>query len=318
MKILFVTHAYPNYVTDLLLHGFRKFLGPEVVDYPRKECLYEGVLGLGICSDDQRCPGWFPADNGQIDRSDVWLKVRKGYYDWVITDVRALAQISEHLATWPKRFVIIDGEDQPQRIPAGPYVICRRETDGSDFSIPVPMALPEEIFEWITRYDTLPKKYSIGFLGSTHDGIRKKIVESLAKHYPNTLFQATAVPSDQNPQPEGRIGRDAYYRILQQCQVVLSLAGAGWDTFRFWENAACKALHAAFHIPLFIPDDFSDGNEIVRFDHLEMLKRKVDLVLGDPDEYQRLIRNGRQKLLEAHTTIQRAKYLTDRLMHAFG
>ncbi|MCP4252938.1 MAG: hypothetical protein GY775_05940 [Candidatus Scalindua sp.] len=43
MKILFITDSFPNYVPDLLLHGLRKLLGEQVVDYPRKECLYEGV-----------------------------------------------------------------------------------------------------------------------------------------------------------------------------------------------------------------------------------------------------------------------------------
>ena len=47
MKILFLTHPYPNYVPDLLLHGLRKLLGPDVIDFPRKDCLYDGILGVG-------------------------------------------------------------------------------------------------------------------------------------------------------------------------------------------------------------------------------------------------------------------------------
>jgi hypothetical protein len=49
MNILFLTHPYPNYGPDLLLHGLRKLLGPAVVDFPRKDCVYEGILGLGVC-----------------------------------------------------------------------------------------------------------------------------------------------------------------------------------------------------------------------------------------------------------------------------
>ncbi len=39
--------------------------------FPRKDCLYQGVLGLGVCPPNQLCPGWFPADNGEIDRDDI-------------------------------------------------------------------------------------------------------------------------------------------------------------------------------------------------------------------------------------------------------
>tara|TARA_B100001964_G_C14174528_1_gene573164 strand:- start:764 stop:958 length:195 start_codon:yes stop_codon:yes gene_type:complete len=60
---------------------------------------------------------------------------------------------------------LIDGEDGPAKIKPNKYVVCRRETDGSDFSIPLPMAMPEEILNWITSYDNTSKQYSIGFLG---------------------------------------------------------------------------------------------------------------------------------------------------------
>ena len=92
MRILFVTDSYPNYVPDLLLHGLRKLFGPDVVDYPRKNCLYDGVLGLGVCPDDQRCPGWFPDDDRQIDRSDVWRKSNE-------TTTISLFPISGHCRT---------------------------------------------------------------------------------------------------------------------------------------------------------------------------------------------------------------------------
>ena len=68
MKILFITHWYPNYVPDLLLHGLRKLMGPDVVDFPRKDCLYEGVLGLGVCPPDQLCPGLPVFSNPQTIR----------------------------------------------------------------------------------------------------------------------------------------------------------------------------------------------------------------------------------------------------------
>jgi hypothetical protein len=317
MKLLFLTHPYPNYVPDLLLHGLRKLLGPTVVDYPRKDCLYDGVIGLGICPEDQLCPGWFPDDLGQVDRSDIWNKVKHGFFDIVVSDLRSAGMLSRNLAKWPSRSVIIDGEDHPQRIPPGPYIVFRRETDGTDYSIPLPMALPEEVFHRIMRYDDLPKKYTIGFLGSTHDGVRKQVVDTLAQRYPQSLFQATAIPNSEDPEPKGRLGRDAYYRQLQQCSIVLTLAGAGYDTFRFWENAACNALHAAVQMPLFIPDDFEDNRSIMRFGAIEELCRKIEKLLADEETRKDVICQARYHLVTNHMTSHRAKYFLDRTTKQF-
>lgn len=318
MKILFVTDAYPNYVPDLLLHGLRKLIGPDVVDYPRKDCLYEGVIGLGICPEDQRCPGWFPADNGQIDRTDIWRKIKGGHFDLVVCDLRAVGKIIEKLGQWPKVCAIIDGEDHPHKLPPGPYMVFRRETDGTDYSVPLPMALPEEVLHWIARYDNLSKNHTIGFLGSTEDGVRKKLVDKLSKYYPDSLFQATAVPSQSNPLPIGRLSRDGYYRSLQQCRVVLNLAGAGYDTFRFWENAACNALHATARMPLFIPDDFEEGKSIIRFETTDELRRAIDPLLVDDERRKEMICNMRLMLTQKHLTTHRAHYFIDRVRMQFG
>jgi len=204
MRIAFITHSYPNYVPDLLLHGLRKLMGPDVGDFPRKDCLYRGVLGLGACPENQLCPSWFPADDGRIDR-----------------------------------------------------------------------------------------------------------------RYPDALLQATPVPSREEPIPRGRVGRDEYYRSLQQCRIVLSLEGAGCDTFRFWENAACNGVHLAARLPLFVPNDFIDGRHILRFDDLDELRCRIDRVLENRAGASEMIIAGRYHLIQHHLTTERARYFLDRVVRSF-
>jgi hypothetical protein len=318
MRVLFFTHSYPNYVPDLLLHGLRKLLGSQVVDYPKKECVYHGVLGLGVCPDDQLCPAWFPADNGQIDREDIPRKVATGYFDYVVCDVRALGFLQKELNDWPAGLAIIDGEDSPVGIPPGKYIICRRETDGSDYSIPLPMALPEEIFKWIVSYDDMPKHYSIGFLGSTQDGWRQQIIEAIAKYYPDALLQTSIIPRGFDTSPAGRFGRDDYYRSLQKCRVVLSLPGAGYDTFRFWENTAFNAVHAAANMPLFIPDDFQAQVHSFKFATMEKLKNIVDQIMDDKIRSHDVVQKARSHLFKFHLTTRRAEYFLEKIKNAFG
>lgn len=318
MNILFITHPYPNYVPDLLMHGLRKLLGECLVDFPRKTCVYEGVLGLGVCPDDQKCPDWFPDDQDQIDRTDIQQKALKGYFDIVVCDVRSISEVQQYFNGWPKRCVIIDGEDTPHPISPGPYVVCRRETDGTDYAIPLPMALPEEIFHWIARYDASPKSYSIGFLGSTNGDDRTELLDQFSKRYDMTLFQATEIPSNDKPLPRGRMDRDTYYRQLQKCQVVLSLPGAGLDTFRFWENAACNAVHVSPSIPLFIPEDFENRKEIIRFQKLDDLFSRIDTILNHRQALPELVQHGRLKLMGHHLTTHRAAYFLNAVTRAFN
>jgi hypothetical protein len=317
MSILFITHPYPNYVPDLLLHGLRKLMGSDVVDYPKKDCLYQGILGLGVCPEDQLCPGWFPPDRGDIDREDIWKKVNDKHFKYIICDCRSFPALLGNLTDWPPGLVVVDGEDSPAKVPPGRYVICRRETDGSDFSIPSPMAIPEEVLDWITTYDNSPKQYTIGFFGCADGGYRKRTVETIAQICPDTLFQTSAVPSDENPYPEGRMSRDDYYRSLQKCRMVLSLPGAGHDTFRFWENAACNAVHVSFKMPLFIPDDFVEGKHILRFSNIDELKKIVEQVLEKKVQLDEMIFEARSHLVNFHLTTRRAQYFLDRIGYAF-
>ncbi len=318
MRILFLTHEYPNYVPDLLLHGLRKLLGPEVVDYPRKDCLYQGVIGLGVCPQDQLCPGWFPDDGESVDRSDINAKLKSGFFDLVVADQRLAPWQNPFLIDCGTAVVIIDGEDQPARIPAGNWIICRRETDGSDFSIPLPMALPEEVFNIIAGFDCEPKQYSLGFLGSTGDGQRRHLIEKLAHWYPDSLFAATEVPDPDMPSPKGRMGRLDYYRSLQQCRAVISLKGAGNDTFRFWENAACNAVHLVQSIPLFIPDPFVPRRHFVCFDSADDLRRQADSLLETEASCRQMVAEQRYHLYRHHLTSARATYFLDRVNQALG
>lgn len=318
MKILFLTHPYPNYLPDLLLHGLRKLLGPEAVDYPRKACLYDGVLGLGVCPPNQLCPGWFPAEEEGVDRGDIALKIARGYFDAVVCDLRAFASWRDRLAQSRVPVAVIDGEDRPHPVRPGNHVVFRRETDGTDYSVPLPMALPEEILRWITAYDDEPKRHPIGFLGSTHDGSRRALVAELAARYPGCLFRASEVPSPEDPFPEGRLGRDEYYRALQRCRIVLSLPGAGWDTFRFWENAAVNAVHLAQRMPLAVPEDFREGEGILRFADRDALHRQVERALALAESGSGFVIAGRTHLIRHHLTVHRARYFIDRLRRAFA
>ncbi|TAN41943.1 MAG: glycosyltransferase family 1 protein [Nitrospirae bacterium] len=341
MNILFLTHFYPNYVPDLLLHGLRKLIGGRVVDYPRKDSLYDGEL-LGVPAENEVFFNWFPSDDGIIDREDIPEKVRKGFFKYIIcdsrltwtdwtqlsekfiidikSDVNAIPFFRDEALPVPDGLVIIDGGDAPLKIPSGNYVVCRRETTNAGNTIPLPMALPDEIFEWISAYDNEEKRYSVGFLGSFNEYSegRRKLIEAIAEFYPDSLLKTTVVPSEDNPNPHGRFNRNDYYRYMQRCRIVLNLPGLGFDTFRYWENAACNAVHIAQRMPIYIPNDFEDNKHILRFSNADELRRAVDAVLEGKVHPDELVEAGREHLLKFHTTTKRAMYLLRRLHAVLG
>ncbi len=321
MNILFLTHPDPNYVPDLLLHGLRELLGEGVVDYPKKECLYMGIKE-GKSPEIYLEPFWFPSDNNKINRGDIESKLKHKYFDYVICDVRAQSlyqSIYDKVPGLQVKLVVIDGEDFPVKINPGPFVLCRRETDGTDYSIPLPMALPEEIFNRITSYGDNPKSYSIGFIGAVGKYLesRSTLIENLAYYYPDSLLQEAPVSYDADVHPDERVGLDSYYDNLQRCSVVLTLRGNGYDTFRFWENAACNALHVSEEMPLFIPEDFKNEKHIMRFSNIDQLRRIIDDKLEKKQEIDQIIQNSHQHLKDFHLTTKRATYFLDRIKSAF-
>jgi hypothetical protein len=314
MKILFLTSPFPNFVPDLLLHGLRKLMDSEVIDFPRKDSLYKGDL-VGFSPAGQCNHPFFPQDENRIDRTDIPRKIASGYFRYVICDLRIFPRFLQTIHEIPKGCVVVDGEDQPQTVPLGPYVVCRRETDGSDFSIPLPISLPEEVMDWIQSYDSNPKEYSVGFLGSFDERYRerKEIAEAVSKWYEDCLFNVCAVPPPNGETPDGWVSRDLYYSNLQKCRVLLNVRGAGYDTFRFWENAACNAVQVSQEMPLYIPNAFEHGIHLLRFSCLTNLRKNIDQVLEEKIDTPKMIRESRDHLLKYHTSQARALYLLDRL-----
>ncbi len=320
MKILFFCSPDANYVPDLLLHGLRRLFGPDVVDWPRKDGLYRGEFSC--LTPDQAVPGLMDDDDA-VDRTDIDAKIDSGYFTLIFADIRSIRLERDRInrildrKTIPLAFV--DGEDQPSMIRPGNFAVMQRETDGSDHTIPLPMAMPVQVLDWLDRYADQPKEYSVGFLGARANSsvTREHMPDEVARLFPDHMIRMTTVPDPANPKPDGRLSRDEYYRTLQKCKIVLSLPGAGYDTFRYWENAACSGAHLAYRTPLHIPHDFREGREIVRFSTVGELIGAVDALLRDESRALEIGARSRAWLRRFHTTERRAEYVLNRLKRTF-
>jgi hypothetical protein len=112
MKVLYVSSAKgPDYQCDMLFHGLRTLLGPDVVDFNRLDFMYKGFF--------KDWP-WYTLyallnPEPEADRSDIEAKIRNKFFDVIIygsvlRDRQFLPLVLEH---YPHdRVAFVDGEDE--------------------------------------------------------------------------------------------------------------------------------------------------------------------------------------------------------------
>jgi hypothetical protein len=127
MKILFFTSTEEDYLSDSLLIGFRRLLGKNCVDYPKKDILYKNCPSESL----KRVRGFgFTLYSGllddiEIDRFHIRVKIENKYFDYIIFSdiwrqfgyyVQWISHLNERNFD-PSRIVFIDGQDTPQVYP---------------------------------------------------------------------------------------------------------------------------------------------------------------------------------------------------------
>ena len=87
IRILFLTDDREDYLADSLLHGIRQLTSVELIDYPRKSCLYqakthqstETLRGNGFT-----LYGLLEEPKQEPFRGQIWSRLEEGYFDAVI------------------------------------------------------------------------------------------------------------------------------------------------------------------------------------------------------------------------------------------
>ena len=126
LRLLFLTDDREDYLSDGLLHGLRQLPWLELVDYPRKECMYEGgrqckvAPRFGVRGGGFNLYGFLTEPEGGIDRSFIWQRLAAGWFDAVLLSNLwrqwgLLMQWRELLAKQP--LLMLDGDDDQRLYP---------------------------------------------------------------------------------------------------------------------------------------------------------------------------------------------------------
>jgi hypothetical protein len=105
----------------------------------------------------------------------------------------------------------------------------------------------------------------------------------------------------------GLTGKAHYNERLARAQVGISAAGAGWDTYRYWEVPYFGALLLSQRLGIVIPGDFNDGLEALYFDTAKEMQAKLGAVMSDPPRLKAIAEAGARAVQERHLSIHRAK-----------
>lgn len=104
-----------------------------------------------------------------------------------------------------------------------------------------------------------------------------------------------------------KLGYDEHYRLLRRSKMGLSIRGSGFDTVRYWEIVASKALLISEKPVISIPHNFEHGKHAIfcRPDMGDLLDL-VRTYMRDDSTREALAEAGYQHLLKYHTCEQRA------------
>lgn len=307
-RILFLADPEPDYVADGLFHGLRSVLGAAVVDWPKREPMYENVDPRRLYGRGFGCYGLLP--DISIDREGVFDQE----WDLVISAVmwrdwrywgRAWREFGSRV-----RHAVVDGGDTPWIYPYGPtwwrpgrWAVPRVRARATYFKR-----------EW-ARITILV-------------GGRRVHLEPIAIAYPaekmtsilplKTQDFATHIVDLEVGQRLGRpLAHDRqhlfdnesdYLSDLRASRFGVTTKRAGWDALRHLEIAGAGAVPCFRRLDdkpkMCAPHGLVDGENCLSYRDADDLMRRID---GVRDEEWERLAQGALDWAHVNTTEQRAR-----------
>jgi hypothetical protein len=285
MKILYISKGRkPDYQCDMLFHGLRSLLGPDVVDVNRIWFMYANSFGPGK-HDLSECYGrgftlygQLP-DDSNVDRTDIRKKIKNRYFDLIIygsvhRDRSFFNKVRSNYP--PSKIIFIDGEDEPGTASVlGQGIYFKRELVDAD-ALPIQFAIPKE-----------------------------KIVPEIPM---KTRQISPHAPWEIPPGPRYEKESD-YYKDYGQSYFAKTRKKAGWDCLRHYEIMAAGALPYFERLEECPPRTM----ELLPKNELLLARQMHDSWPAQEAGWQDLIFKVRTVLKEKLTTEALAKHMLERI-----
>jgi len=278
----------PDYLIDVVADGAIRLLGRENVHlrYNRWRPTYPIISQLmqGFCPDDhllQDCRVLIASRRVPVSYVALFKKLTGG------------------------KVAVVDGEDfsniHPRLYELADIYFLREFLKDVPYGSKVrPLsfgAIPEKV-------GCRSRDIAVMFGGTEHSSPDRKPVVEILRGVGWTTWE-TASPR--------AIDHERYMRRLARARIGVSVRGAGWDTYRYWETPLAGAMLLSQRLGILVEDDFVEDKEAVFFDTpKEMLAKAVQLLLDEPHRAA-IAAAGRQAVLTRHLSIHRAARVLDSL-----
>ncbi|MCA8981381.1 MAG: glycosyltransferase family 1 protein [Planctomycetes bacterium] len=286
MRVLYLTTPGEDYLQDGLLYGLRKRLGADLVDWPRKDVMYENcakptseLYGRGFTM-------WKLLPDIAIDRPPADATIHAAAHGFDLLVFASIRRQRTEFAAWNSRrglarftdrptAVFLDGEDKMRLlVPAvvhGKYYKRERTRRTATLTRPISFSIPSE--KLVLR---VPREKPRRF--ATHVQCDEAYrVPWIAQHCERKYAFDT---------------EDAYRRDLQSSLFGLTMKKAGWDCMRHYEVASNGCVPCFWRLSekpkACAPFGLVDGVNCVDFTTAEELDRRTLELEADPQAYARI------------------------------
>jgi hypothetical protein len=333
-RLLFLTDDREDYLADGLLHGLRHTPGVEVVDHPRKHCLYTGGIhshqcpDLGVRGGGFNLYGTLPSDD-EPERRQIFRKLERGWFDLVVLGNvwRQWGQLldwSSVLGTVP--LALLDGDDDGRLYPGsgthlrrfGPWralaSVLRRPGClyfKREWLATGPLALAMARWFGLRGHQLRPAGFSIP---------EEKLMDRSALDQPRPQrFPTHLVDPELRRLVGGQdhyafLTESAYNADLRRSRFGITTRRSGWDCLRHLELAAQGCVLCFRELDqkpaTCAPHGLHAGNSISYGSAKELLRRLESLSAAE----ERRLRQGSWEWARGHTT----RHAAARLLEAYG
>jgi hypothetical protein len=312
LRVLMITPLFPNYGLDVLYDGLYEVLGEGHIDeYPWKPWLHGETPDIA-----QNYPCMSNRPGTPLENRDLVTRLFERYYDYVLlSEVETCAQFLNpklvrlilQAARETPVFVVDQNDDYADH---GEFI--RRELEFVDVRgyfkremiAGVPYApnvfpCPFSYHEWrVPRSSGGPRRQPVFWAGARNAfraGYVERVERALGVTFDRTYTQAE------------------YGAALLDSRIGICLAGAGFDTVRYWELPAHGCMLLSERLPTVIPHNFENGVSAVFADDAPDMADKLAYYVAHPDEAEKIAQAGHAHFLEYHTASARARQLLKHL-----
>ena len=299
-RILFLSliGTHSDYIADALFYGLKE-VGHEVIDLPKRECLYKDSLSSNYYKERNLWHGMFYDKDFNINKRTKNVNVAS--FDYIICDNAKIVNDNPVLLSVKNKLIVLQTNDPFTRAPLPnirvdfPMAIkekCLQDDivnrkDIIDF--PINHTVPEKYVEFVPREK---RELEVFFSMSIYGDLRKQFADEF-----------TNLKCD-NP--------EQYFYQLRKHKYGISIIGEGYNCQRDAEIAGncvlCKYKHPTW---TYDETSFRDGINCIEFSSLQELKDKIKYYNEHTDEYDKILKAGFKHVMKYLTSEIQAERLLE-------